>query len=69
MNLQEQGATHPAMPLGITSLGFSQISEEALLAVEQSRTNNLREKHMQLEGVLPQTGITRTTQTAVPQTI
>ena len=43
---QEEGVTHTATPLGKTGRKISQTSEEALLAVGRSRTNELRETHL-----------------------
>ena len=68
MDSQEERVTHPATPLGVTGLGSLRISEEALLAVGNSRTNNLREKHMRVEKLIPQTGITRTREQLSPVT-
>ena len=45
------GATGPVIP---------RISEGALLAVSQSRTNDPHKTNMQVEEVVPQIGITRT---------
>ena len=59
MGPREEGVTHTATPLGLTGRGTPRISEEALLAVRRSRTNNLRQMHMRVEEVIPRTGINR----------
>ena len=59
MGPQEEGVTQTATPLGIAGRGIPRISEKPLLAVYQSRTNDLGETHMQVEKAIPETGITR----------
>ena len=68
MGPQEEGVTHPATSLGVTSVEFPRISEEALLALGQSRTNDPRETHMRMEKVVRQTGFTRTREELSPAT-
>ena len=56
---REEGVTNTAAPLDVIGLEIPRRSEEALLAVGQSQTKDLREKHGRVEEVIPQTGITR----------
>ena len=68
MGPQEEGVTHTATTLEAKGLEIPRISEEALVAVGQSPTKNLREKHRWLEEVIPLTGVTRTREELSPAT-
>ena len=68
MGPQEEGLIHTATPLGITGLGVPRTSEEALLAVDQPQTSDLRELLMRVEEVTPQIGITRIREELSPAT-
>ena len=50
MRPQEEGVFHPVAPLGFTRRELSRTSKEALLAVRQSRTNDLRETYAYASG-------------------
>ena len=68
MGPQEEGVTHTATPLEANGLGIPRVSEEALVAVGQSQTKNLREKQSWLEEEIPLTGVTRTREELSPAT-
>ena len=51
MGPQEKWVAHTATPLGVSGLGIPRTTEKALLAVGQSLTSDLREKHLRLEEV------------------
>ena len=59
MDPHVEGATHIVTPQEITNLGIHRNLEEVLLAVDQSRTNNLGETQTRVENLTPRTGIPR----------
>ena len=65
MCAQEEGVTHTATPLGGDDLGTS---EEAPVAVGQSRTKDLCEKHKPVVEVIAQAGITQIREELSPAT-
>ena len=50
MGPQEERVFHPVAPLGVSRRELSRTSKEALLAVGQSRTNDLRETYAYASG-------------------
>ena len=60
MGPREEEITHRVAPLRVTGPGIPRTSERALLAVGQSRTNEICERNKQVDKVIPQIEITQT---------